>query len=103
MPTSATTKRRADSADSGEDPDSAADAGGVVTIAMPEMGEFGDRGQVLSGASRRADSVEEGETVIEVSTDKVDAEVPAPASGTVTKLLVAARRRRRSRPGPGRR
>jgi 2-oxoglutarate dehydrogenase E1 component len=32
--------------------------------------------------------VNEGDTVIEVSTDKVDAEVPAPASGTITKLLV---------------
>ena len=30
--------------------------------------------------------MEEGETVVEVSTDKVDAEVPAPASGTITKI-----------------
>ena len=32
--------------------------------------------------------VAEGDTVIEVSTDKIDAEVPAPAAGTITKLLV---------------
>ena len=34
------------------------------------------------------DSVNEGDTVIEVSTDKIDAEVPAPTAGTITKLLV---------------
>ncbi|MCO5325847.1 MAG: biotin/lipoyl-binding protein [Solirubrobacterales bacterium] len=34
------------------------------------------------------DAIEEGETLVEVSTDKVDAEVPATASGTVTELLV---------------
>ena len=37
---------------------------------------------------REGDTVEEGDTVVEVSTDKVDAEVPAPASGTITKILV---------------
>ena len=37
---------------------------------------------------RRGKSVSEGDTVVEVSTDKIDAEVPAPASGTVTRLLV---------------
>ena len=35
------------------------------------------------------DAVAEGDTVIEVSTDKIDAEVPAPVSGTITKLLVS--------------
>ena len=39
-------------------------------------------------ARLEGDEVEEGQTIVEVSTDKVDAEVPAPASGTVTKILV---------------
>ena len=34
------------------------------------------------------DQVAEGDTIVEVSTDKVDAEVPSPAAGTITKLLV---------------
>ena len=42
------------------------------------------------------DTVSEGDTVVEVSTDKIDAEVPAPAGGTVTKLLVEPMRRSRS-------
>ena len=40
-------------------------------------------------ARRRGRHVNEGDTVVEVSTDKVDAEVPAPMDGVITKLLVA--------------
>ncbi len=39
-------------------------------------------------ACSEGDQIAEGDTVVEVSTDKVDAEVPAPASGTITKILV---------------
>ncbi len=70
-------------------PESAeAPAGETVQIEMPEMGESVAEGTVLEWHVAEGDSVEEGQTVIEVSTDKVDAEVPAPASGTITKLLV---------------
>ena len=55
---------------------------------MPEMGESVSEGTVLEWLKAVGDTVEEGETVIEVSTDKVDAEVPAPASGTIAELLV---------------
>ena len=55
---------------------------------MPEMGESVTEGTVLEWAVAVGDSVAEGDTVVEVSTDKVDAEVPAPAAGTITKLLV---------------
>ena len=54
---------------------------------MPEMGESVTEGTVLEWHKQEGDPVEEGETVVEVSTDKVDAEVPAPASGTITKIL----------------
>ncbi|MGE0067863.1 MAG: biotin/lipoyl-containing protein, partial [Solirubrobacterales bacterium] len=60
-----------------------------LTIAMPEMGESVTEGVVLEWHVAEGDSVAEGDTVIEVSTDKVDAEVPAPAAGVITKLLVA--------------
>ena len=55
---------------------------------MPEMGESVTEGTVLEWHVAEGDAVEEGQTVVEVSTDKVDAEVPAPASGTITKILV---------------
>src|SRR5689334_24919050 len=60
----------------------------TVQLLMPEMGESVTEGTVLEWHVSEGDGVEEGQTMVEVSTDKVDAEVPAPASGTVTKLLV---------------
>src|SRR5436189_128076 len=60
----------------------------LISIEMPAMGESVTEGTVLEWHVSEGDSVEEGQTVVEVSTDKVDAEVPAPASGTIAKLLV---------------
>ncbi len=60
----------------------------TVQIQMPEMGESVTEGIVLEWHVAEGDFVSEGDTVVEVSTDKVDAEVPAPADGTITKLLV---------------
>src|SRR5215475_15226973 len=60
----------------------------TVQIAMPEMGESVTEGIVLEWHVAEGDYVSEGDTVVEVSTDKVDAEVPAPTSGVITKLLV---------------
>ncbi len=62
--------------------------GGRLEIVMPEMGESVAEGTVLEWHVSEGDAVEEGQTVVEVSTDKVDAEVPAPASGTISKILV---------------
>ena len=55
---------------------------------MPEMGESVTEGTVLEWHVAEGDAVEEGQTVVEISTDKVDAEVPAPSAGTITKILV---------------
>src|SRR4051794_16148814 len=60
----------------------------TVQIAMPEMGESVTEGIVLEWHVAEGDFVSEGDTVVEVSTDKVDAEVPAPTDGVITKLLV---------------
>ena len=77
-------------ADLGEEPPAAegVPSGETIVVAMPEMGESVTEGTVLEWHVAEGDQVEEGATVIEVSTDKVDAEVPAPSSGTITKLLV---------------
>jgi 2-oxoglutarate decarboxylase len=61
----------------------------TVQISMPEMGESVTEGIVLEWHVAEGDTVSEGDTVVEVSTDKVDAEVPAPADGVITKLIAA--------------
>ena len=58
----------------------------MIEVTMPEMGESVTEGTVLEFHVSVGDVVEEGQTLVEVSTDKVDAEVPAPAAGRVTKL-----------------
>src|SRR5919198_2025998 len=60
---------------------------GTVEIQMPQMGESVTEGTILEWRKREGEFVEEGETVVEVSTDKVDAEVPSPASGVITRIL----------------
>src|SRR6188768_2394052 len=61
----------------------------TLQIQMPEMGESVTEGIVLEWHVSEGDFVNEGDTVVEVSTDKVDAEVPAPTSGVITKLIAA--------------
>ncbi len=61
----------------------------TVQIQMPEMGESVTEGIVLEWHVAEGDFVHEGDTVVEVSTDKVDAEVPAPADGVITKLIAS--------------
>jgi pyruvate/2-oxoglutarate dehydrogenase complex dihydrolipoamide acyltransferase (E2) component len=59
----------------------------VVEVQMPQMGESVTEGTILEWHVAEGEEVAEGDTVVEVSTDKIDAEVPAPASGVVTKIL----------------
>src|SRR5690242_4563431 len=66
------------------------DTGTVIEIEMPAMGESVSEGTILEWAKSPGDSVAEDETIVEISTDKVDAEVPAPSSGTLTEVLAEA-------------
>ena len=59
----------------------------TVQIEMPEMGESVTEGIVLEWHVAAGDFVKEGDTVVEISTDKVDMELPAPADGTITEIL----------------
>jgi pyruvate/2-oxoglutarate dehydrogenase complex dihydrolipoamide acyltransferase (E2) component len=61
----------------------------TLQIEMPEMGESVTEGIVLEWHVAEGDFVNEGDTVVEISTDKVDAEVPAPADGVITKLIAS--------------
>ena len=61
----------------------------TVQISMPQMGESVTEGTVLGWLKAVGDRVEADEPLVEVSTDKVDAEVPAPAAGTIAKIHVS--------------
>ena len=61
-----------------------------LTVTMPQLGETVTEGTILSWAKQIGDSVVEDEVLVEISTDKVDTEMPSPASGVVTEILVAA-------------
>src|SRR5688572_33295716 len=61
----------------------------TVEVVMPAMGDSVSEGTVLEWHKAEGDSVTADETLVEISTDKVDAEVPAPVSGTVVKVHAA--------------
>src|SRR3712207_5501902 len=61
----------------------------TVEVVMPPMGDSVSDGTILEWHKQEGDTVSEDETLVEISTDKVDAEVPAPLSGTVVKIHAA--------------
>src|SRR3954471_11587694 len=60
----------------------------TIQITMPEMGESVTEGTILEWLKQVGDEVDLDEGIVEVSTDKVDTEVPSPAAGILTKILV---------------
>jgi 2-oxoglutarate decarboxylase len=64
-----------------------ASSGETVDIVTPTGGESVTEGTILEWAVKVGDEVREGDTVVEISTDKVDMELPAPVSGTLTEIL----------------
>src|SRR5437762_1971362 len=60
----------------------------AVDVVMPQMGVSVSEGTVTRWAKQVGDTVEADETLLEISTDKVDTEVPSPASGVVSEILV---------------
>lgn len=59
----------------------------VVDLVMPKMGESIMEGTILKWNKKAGDKVERDETVLEISTDKVDTEVPSPESGVISEIL----------------
>jgi len=57
-------------------------------ITMPQLGETVTEGTILRWLVKVGDEVKEDDPILEISTDKVDTEVPSPFNGTVTSLLV---------------
>ncbi|UPS91913.1 2-oxo acid dehydrogenase subunit E2 [Bizionia sp. M204] len=60
-------------------------------LKMPKMGESITEGTIINWLINIGDTFEEGDIILEVATDKVDNEVPAPASGTLVETLFQAK------------
>src|SRR5215469_6208614 len=60
-----------------------------TNVIMPQMGESIAEGTVTKWLKNIGERVERDEPLFEISTDKVDAEIPSPAAGILTKILVA--------------
>ena len=59
----------------------------LLVVTLPDMGESVAEGTVTAWRKRIGDTVTSGESLVDVTTDKVDVEVPAPAGGRITKIL----------------
>ncbi len=62
--------------------------GTLVDVVMPQMGVSVSEGTITKWAKAEGEAIEADETLLEISTDKVDTEVPSPASGIVQQILV---------------
>ncbi len=70
-------------------PQPAGEESAVVDVVTPAAGESVSEGTILEWHVKVGDPIRTDATIVEISTDKVDIELPSPATGTVTELLVA--------------
>jgi len=61
--------------------------GSGQAVVMPKMGESITEGTILRWLKKEGEQVAKDESIVEISTDKVDTEVPSPFSGTLTKIV----------------
>jgi len=59
----------------------------ATDVLMPQMGESIAEGTIVKWLKKVGDTVQRDEPLLEISTDKVDAEIPAPAAGVLTEIL----------------
>src|SRR5438128_8935023 len=60
----------------------------AIDVVMPQMGVSVSEGTVTRWLKQEGEQVEADEPLLEISTDKIDTEVPSPATGTLTQILV---------------
>ncbi|MEX2406279.1 MAG: biotin/lipoyl-containing protein, partial [Actinomycetota bacterium] len=60
----------------------------MTQVKMPQLGETVIEGTIIKWLKQEGEQVAQDELLFEISTDKVDTEVPSPAAGTLTKILV---------------
>jgi 2-oxoglutarate dehydrogenase E2 component (dihydrolipoamide succinyltransferase) len=59
----------------------------TIEVIMPQMGESIAEGTIIKWYKKIGDTVQKDETLLEISTDKVDSEIPSPASGVLAEIL----------------
>src|SRR5213079_2160738 len=59
-----------------------------TSVVMPQMGESIAEGTIVRWIKKVGDAVDRDEPLFEISTDKVDAEIPSPAAGVLTEIKV---------------
>src|SRR2546429_3950805 len=60
----------------------------IIDVVTPAAGESVSEGTILEWHVKVGDFIKATDTIVEISTDKVDLELPSPASGTVTEILI---------------
>src|SRR6266568_534794 len=60
----------------------------MTNVVMPQMGESIAEGTIVRWIKKVGDTVDRDEPLFEISTDKVDAEIPSPAAGVVSEIRV---------------
>jgi pyruvate dehydrogenase E2 component (dihydrolipoamide acetyltransferase) len=70
------------------EPAAAPPAGKAIDVVMPQMGESIFEGTITKWLKKVGDTVAQDEPLFEISTDKVDAEIPSPAAGTLTEIKI---------------
>jgi pyruvate dehydrogenase E2 component (dihydrolipoamide acetyltransferase) len=68
-------------------------------VIMPQMGESIFEGTITKWLKKAGDRVEKDEPLFEISTDKVDAEIPSPVAGVLTEIKIPSGRNRRDQYG----
>ncbi|MGC1830935.1 MAG: biotin/lipoyl-containing protein, partial [Candidatus Acidiferrales bacterium] len=61
----------------------------AVDVIMPQMGESIFEGTITKWLKKPGDKIERDEPLFEISTDKVDAEIPAPTAGVLKEIKVS--------------
>ncbi|WP_028785789.1 2-oxoglutarate dehydrogenase, E2 component, dihydrolipoamide succinyltransferase [Terracoccus sp. 273MFTsu3.1] len=87
-PQAATSEPEAEQAEAPQAAASSSGGGEGQTVTMPALGESVTEGTVTRWLKSEGDEVAVDEPLLEVSTDKVDTEIPSPVAGTLTKILV---------------
>jgi 2-oxoglutarate dehydrogenase dihydrolipoamide succinyltransferase (E2 component) len=72
----------------GQDDQAGAEDSAAAVVLMPQMGVSVAEGTILEWRKAVGDEVAADETIADVTTDKVDVEIPCPASGVLTKIMV---------------
>ncbi len=68
------------------EPTAVAPSAGAVDVVMPQMGESIFEGTIIKWLKKAGDAVKKDEPLFEISTDKVDAEIPSPVDGVLTEI-----------------